>query len=181
MFFDACGISWRYEAEGYEMPSGRYLPDFWLPTFGMYFEVKGQFPDADEKAKCLELAELSGRVVLLAVGEPEERFQIRWFDDGGEEDTWYAIARDRNPEAGLWLVDEREIEPGEVGASRWFGGGNPGVAIRRGPMFSGALQQAYEVALGMRFEHGAGRQRVQPIVEADPDRLELGFNVAALA
>jgi len=173
VFFDACGISWTYEAEGYELRGGRYLPDFWLPVFGVYFEVKGEQPTEAERAKCLELAEESGRAVLLAVGAPEERFQIRWFDASGEEDTWYAIARDKNPAAGLWLVDERELDRGDLGASRWFGGGDL-EAYRGGPMFSGALEQAYDVAMGMRFEHGSGRQRIAPIEETDPSRLQWG-------
>jgi hypothetical protein len=44
VFFDAVGIPWEYELEGFELPSGLYLPDFWLPTIGRHgtwFEVKG--------------------------------------------------------------------------------------------------------------------------------------------
>lgn len=41
VFFDQLGIRWEHEAEGYETPAGRYLPDFLLhlrePTL---FEVK---------------------------------------------------------------------------------------------------------------------------------------------
>lgn len=40
-FFDALGIRWEYEAEGYEYESWRYLPDFWLPDLGYWCEVKG--------------------------------------------------------------------------------------------------------------------------------------------
>lgn len=48
LFFDQLGIRWEYEAEGYEYEpwpgehkAWRYLPDFWLPDFGMWCEVKG--------------------------------------------------------------------------------------------------------------------------------------------
>lgn len=54
VFFDALGIRWEYEPEGFEFADGtRYLPDFWLPGFhsvqgemgnifsGTYVEVKG--------------------------------------------------------------------------------------------------------------------------------------------
>lgn len=48
VFFDAMGIRWDYELEGFELESGgktlRYLPDFWLPDYKMWFEVKGQQP-----------------------------------------------------------------------------------------------------------------------------------------
>ena len=37
----ACGLSYQYEREGFELPLRRYLPDFWLPTLGIWLEVKG--------------------------------------------------------------------------------------------------------------------------------------------
>jgi hypothetical protein len=48
--FDAAGIEWRYEDQGYELEQtpllmenggSYYLPDFWLPQLNMFFEVKG--------------------------------------------------------------------------------------------------------------------------------------------
>ena len=42
VFFDAAGIKYEYEPEGFELPSGdRYLPDFYLPEQEMFVEVKG--------------------------------------------------------------------------------------------------------------------------------------------
>ena len=49
VFFDALGIRYEYEQEGFELPSGmRYLPDFFLPDIkgGIYVEVKGQMDDS---------------------------------------------------------------------------------------------------------------------------------------
>ncbi len=41
VFFDALGIEWEYEKEGYDLgEAGWYLPDFWLPEYGSFFEVK---------------------------------------------------------------------------------------------------------------------------------------------
>ena len=40
VFFNELGIKWQYEVEGFELPSGRYLPDFYLPDYKCYFEVK---------------------------------------------------------------------------------------------------------------------------------------------
>ncbi|MDG6251730.1 hypothetical protein, partial [Methanocalculus sp.] len=43
VFFDALGISYEYEKEGYQLDNGMwYLPDFWLPHLGAYVEIKGQ-------------------------------------------------------------------------------------------------------------------------------------------
>lgn len=48
VFFDALGIRYEYEPEGFELGDGtRYLPDFYLPDIngGTYVEVKGQMDD----------------------------------------------------------------------------------------------------------------------------------------
>lgn len=144
IFFDCCGIPFEYEAEGVVLPSGPYLPDFWLPTFEMYFEVKGVEPTDEERTKAVELSEASDRPTLIGVGAPDEKFQITWFDASGEhEGVQYVIARDRNPLAGFWLVADVD------GQSRWFGGGS--VMERRfGPIFS-TVEAAYETALSERF------------------------------
>ncbi len=47
VFFDALGISWEYEPQGYQHEPWadgtvwRYLPDFYLPDLGCFVEVKG--------------------------------------------------------------------------------------------------------------------------------------------
>ena len=40
VFFEELGIKWQYEVEGFELPGGRYLPDFQLPKWNMFVEVK---------------------------------------------------------------------------------------------------------------------------------------------
>lgn len=47
-FFDAEGIAYIYEPEGYEFKDGtRYLPDFYLPDAHQFFEVKGVMSELD--------------------------------------------------------------------------------------------------------------------------------------
>lgn len=49
VFFDAIGIKWKYELQGYESEDGaRYLPDFYLPDDRIWVEVKGD-PDGFRK------------------------------------------------------------------------------------------------------------------------------------
>ena len=71
MYFDLVRIEWRYEDEGYRLPSGPYLPDFWLPDLETHAEVK---PDKGfsygEIAKCHDLFEMTGNAVLLLDGLP---------------------------------------------------------------------------------------------------------------
>ncbi|NBU45782.1 MAG: hypothetical protein EBS37_17235 [Betaproteobacteria bacterium] len=71
MYFDLVRVEWRYEDEGYRLPSGPYLPDFWLPDLDMHAEVK---PDKgfslQEITKCHDLFEMTGNAVLLLDGLP---------------------------------------------------------------------------------------------------------------
>lgn len=43
VFFDAMGIEWHYEPQGYVIDGTPYLPDFWLANLGCWAEVKGTF------------------------------------------------------------------------------------------------------------------------------------------
>lgn len=64
------GIPFEYEPEGFALPSGWYLPDFWLPDRGFWMEVKGFEPSSLERQKALDLTALTGRDVLFAIGQP---------------------------------------------------------------------------------------------------------------
>jgi len=50
VFFDAVGIKYEYEPEGYVLSDGTcYLPDFYLPEMDEFFEVKGVLKLTDER------------------------------------------------------------------------------------------------------------------------------------
>lgn len=50
VFFDAAGIKWEYEPQGFECEDGtRYLPDFYLPDYDWYAEVKAPRSGAVEE------------------------------------------------------------------------------------------------------------------------------------
>lgn len=54
--FDVLGIRWEYEADGYQLRSGPYLPDFRLPAEKCFVEVKPQPSSRPELVKAYELA-----------------------------------------------------------------------------------------------------------------------------
>ncbi len=69
VFFDALGLAWEYEREGYRDGTTWYLPDFWLPSLELFWEVKGTVNDAHsgiEKAKML--SSVTGYPVAIAYG-----------------------------------------------------------------------------------------------------------------
>lgn len=60
VFFDALGIPYEYEKEGFVLPSGRYLPDFYLPEHRCWIEIKPKgVYDKDSMLLCEELASAS--------------------------------------------------------------------------------------------------------------------------
>jgi hypothetical protein len=70
VFFDSLNEPWEYEVEGFELESGRYLPDFWLPRLGCWLEIKGQSPTKHEQQLCYELAWATEKPVAIAWGLP---------------------------------------------------------------------------------------------------------------
>ena len=70
VFFDAMGIPWQYEPEGYMLSNGRsYLPDFLLPECDTWVEVKADSDQLDlslmNQAACDLPGEGSPRLMIL--------------------------------------------------------------------------------------------------------------------
>lgn len=99
--FDALGLKYDYEPEGFEMTDGRrYLPDFYFPQVRTYAEVKPNYEDPAELNrqlfKCQEFIMAGmGEKILFLVGEPEFRpylmMRLIRLPDGNESWTTNAI------------------------------------------------------------------------------------------
>lgn len=60
VFFDALGVKWLYEPQGYVLGNGdAYLPDFWLPELQVWAEVKG-VPSESEWLKLFAASSADG-------------------------------------------------------------------------------------------------------------------------
>lgn len=71
VYFDALNVEWEYEKEGFDLGDGLYyLPDFYLPEFGIYAEIKPTKFNYKEHTKCKRLAVLSQKKVIELVGLP---------------------------------------------------------------------------------------------------------------
>ena len=69
--FDACQLRYEYEKEGFWLAEGgKYLPDFWLPRLGHWFEVKSELPNRTAILKCHCLADETGDPVAIACDCP---------------------------------------------------------------------------------------------------------------
>lgn len=128
IFFDALGIKWEYELEGFHLSNGEmYLPDFFLPKFcgpqGMYVEVKPE-PGIDPKARQLVMD--SGVPLLMACGapgpmsyvvledEPTDETSRACFDakylPGGSNEEEYRLFWNPGYEEEDGSIDERFID-----------------------------------------------------------------------
>lgn len=156
VFFDALGIRWEHEPQGYAIDGNPYLPDFllFLPGKSVFAEVKPGDADnfeGDHVDLCRSLAQGSGRPVLLLVGIPSHRmyhqfapgldpnaFQAAFFSDEPDklitaDEYWFAKA-DVDQETGAleFRFDKRGLRKS----------------------FGDRLVDAVRAARSARFEHG---------------------------
>ena len=70
VFFDALDMPYEYEKEGFKLPSGWFLPDFWLPEQNLWVEIKPYKLGLEDKEVSLayELYEASDNDVAILMG-----------------------------------------------------------------------------------------------------------------
>jgi len=172
VFFDQLNLPWHYEQEGYELPSGRYLPDFWLPsvtlranaTPGIWLEVKAAISPPEEHTRLAELSRATGQPAILCVGLPDH-------DDPGYDGGYQFVAQagiDDEESADCWwdngIIWCRCEQCGHIGVDfegRYFvcphGHAGPyeygGNHWRRSGLRS-TLAVACDMARAARFEYG---------------------------
>lgn len=145
VFFDTLGLDWEYEPEGFELKSGRYLPDFKVHYPGgdseTWFECKGSLDSLspNDLARLLEFEEAKNLIILD--GTPDCRMYVTPSAYRDHPD-WYT-KHDRFG-AALWSAKERiwwdEYE-------NFFGCKDYYWAVKY-------ITRAVEAARSARFEHG---------------------------
>ena len=80
LFMDTIGVRWLYEHEGYELPSGRYLPDFWLPEIrgGCFVEIKPERPPRSEMMRYRDLVLSARHTLFLFFCAPGQEVDWSW-------------------------------------------------------------------------------------------------------
>jgi len=86
VFFDAMYIRYEYEIEGYDLgPAGWYLPDFWLPDFSLWVEVKPSrqinVKENKEHQQAETLQNMTGYPVMLCYGMPKQLYHYLYIAD----------------------------------------------------------------------------------------------------
>lgn len=74
VFFNTAGIKYQYEPEGFDLKGTRYLPDFFLPDFDVYVEIKPNDEQLASKGDdmCHLFRDYTDRAIILCVGDPVE-------------------------------------------------------------------------------------------------------------
>lgn len=146
VYFDFLGIRHEYEFEGFNLRTGGYVPDFWLPDLHLFVEVKGTDPTERECAKAEATARETEADILIAPGPPTGEFQMIWFDRGGRRNGLYVLHADKIAECGFWLLGDDEETANWVGPSRcetW----------PRGPQENLEIRLSVLAAMNARFDH----------------------------
>ena len=148
VFFDALGIKWRYETEGYDLGgAGYYLPDFFLhynedyharfvPDFdpaGHWVEIKPVAPSLAEQRKMVELSKHTMHSGMIFVGSPGDGIFYSTSRKSSVCSVW-------NPLGFMTLID-RVVWP----LDRFIPNGKRGYDD---------IVKAFELSRGARFEHG---------------------------
>lgn len=165
VFFDALCLKWEYEKEGYDLPGGKYLPDFWLPEMECWCEVKPVGPTPQERMLAEDLGNETDRVVVFLIGTPPGKLMV-WCSDstdgsGGtqwwgefDESPHFAIGRDGCP----CVCMENDHSSRSFSTPEWEGP-CPSLVLTRecqhdDPGTDWIIEQAITAARSARFEHG---------------------------
>jgi hypothetical protein len=162
VFFDAFGVRYEYEAEGLDLtevakkypPPTKltkkqlwYLPDFWLPDYDAYVEIKPEYVlSAADADRCwLATIGLKDKTMLILTGAPGIDCTACHLIEKGKMDAG-TLAEGRYCDR-LWIVDRTTLEEAPINCNNCWsprcGEGNtwPG----RG------LDQAYIAARQAKF------------------------------
>lgn len=145
VFFDALGIKWEYEPEGFELPNGeRYLPDFLLDGC-LYAEVKANAGDIGQFGKARVFAQCGEKIVCLggmpdALAYPVLSVDV---DSNGQFEDYDVVLNACGKYAPFYWCSGGNLWEHQRDVNPWIIEGDDGV-----------LLSAIYAARSARFEHG---------------------------
>lgn len=177
VFFDALGVKYDYEKEGYDLgKAGWYLPDFWLETVQQWAEVKPHALTDEEYEKCALLAQGTGHAVLILVGEPDHHRMydiVGWGEGRTHVDEIYPGAAIETTYPGGRIEYSVTLDDSKLHEHRWWSaeGHRPNEYDA-----STVTKTAYITARQARFEHGETPSAPTVAAKAERQRLDDAYN-----
>lgn len=161
IFLDVIEIPYEYEKEGYDLGSEYYLPDFWVPAWDSFIEIKGTKPTEEEIEKVVKLHKNTGKRVLLISGQPwphEYRIRSFGFDPGFDEELpdgyMQFMQCRRSDNIFLVFVDNNDLQYAGLTIGHPNVDPECGGCSDRYPMIHDKIEKAFHKAREARFEHG---------------------------
>jgi hypothetical protein len=183
VFFDALGVDYEYEPEGFELSCGRYLPDFFLKDFDVYVEVKPFRKDVVHhvgdgnkwERKCEAFRDETGKAILICYDDPSHDMLMELFawdttDSSGGSSNWeamfkrrfnetYIVAYDSRADRDIYVTDGFDSNKHVITACEWVNLNvckyAPLVSVDAfDPNAKDKLNQAKKAARQARFEYG---------------------------
>lgn len=116
VFFDALGLQWEYEPEGFDLgAAGWYLPDFYLPQLDSWIEIKPGNGNRDEvRQQLIGMMETGAAEHAKAWGFFGDPLSAYWllpcFYDGSGQGKWHDHPGwyDEWPDAGVAFQHDKE-------------------------------------------------------------------------
>lgn len=103
MLFNMFDVAWTYESRRFPLPSGSYLPDFFLPDWNAWIEIKGPYPTIAEQLLCEELHRATKQAVIMCYGWPPS--VLIWTPEGWVRGQPFGILNTRMVLGGKPLPD----------------------------------------------------------------------------
>jgi len=161
VFFDALGVRWGYEVEGFRLSDGdHYLPDFWLPDQKVWIEVKGAEPTERETRVAIELASATRYPVAVVGGNwnewarsPDFSLAVGW---------WFPLVR-RAYDDRASFYDCGRCQTFYVASLHDDNWHCPECGTYVSPLLDGRIEEALNAARAARFEHGESPTFTAPI------------------
>lgn len=156
VFFDTLGVKYEYEKEGYELDGVRYLPDFWIPEWECFVEIKADEASDEEWLKCFKLWEATGNVVMLIRGNPwpgEHTTQFPLFPDNDQNVYHSEFASCMMCEGFVVVTDRDHLEIYHLSGPT-CGKYRMMTLSRFSDAWGDEVRAAYSKARQARFEHG---------------------------
>jgi hypothetical protein len=153
VFFTVLEVPYDYEPEGYRFERYAYLPDFLMPSWNVFVEIKPIKPRIDEMQRFIAFAQHAEKSLLIFYGNASaDGHRVIWCSPDGlqGDDLQLAACRER---CGQMFIQN---ETWGIQAIAPLTGHDclNGICYFSWPLIWNQLRDAFDAAQGARFEFG---------------------------